>query len=281
MSFLFYTGLIPLRWLLSFYLLGTVLSGHTQIENSFPMYQMSNTINRFDRIGYMRNYYPDLSFTKSPVQSVDSISQLKIAGSHFARIYSKVMTNEEQQITGIDSAASTFIRKFEIHFADYFLQACKDDMNGNLSSSSAWKNLFSNPSAQSLRLTLMGINAHVNGDIWQTLVNNFPEKEIRLHKKAFLACQSSIVKVYYPFFDSIALQSWYLKFMRSFTKGLVKNLGERILYKWRHRQVSLAILYYHDHEKFEKRLAHVNRKKEKIDQLLLHGLNLIVPKNST
>jgi hypothetical protein len=268
------------KLLLLSYLLSSSLSGHTQTESSFVKYQLRKSTTVADSSGNTGNDNRNLLPAKSSIRRVDSISRTAGIPGHFARIYSKVMANIELQIRDADTAAAFFIQKFEIHFADYFLNACTDDKNGKLSSSE-WSNLFSNPAAHPLQLTLMGINAHTNGDIWQALVNNFPEKDIRLHKKAFLACQASIVKVLYPFYDSIAAQSWYLKFMKTVTMGLVKNLGERIIYKWRLRQVNLAILYYHDPEKFNKRLLKINRKKEKIDQLILHRLSLILPLNSS
>jgi len=220
----------------------------------------------------------DLVLAKRVIHLVDSISRTSSASGHFAWIYNRVMTNVEEQIKGVDSVATAFIRKFEIAFAGYFLRACTAAEKNDLSSSSEWANLFNNPKAHSLQLTVMGISAHTNGDMWQAFVSNFPEKEIRLHKKVFLACQASIVKVYKPFFDSIAAQSGYLKMMRNLSLGLVKNLGERIIYKWRRRQVNLAILYFHDPERFRKKLAVVQRKKENIDRLLLLKLHLLLPK---
>ena len=273
-------SITPVKLLLSWYLLGSPIPGHTQNESSFTKNKTPESASLLISSGNTVNDNRDLVFANRAIQFVDSISRSAGASSYFARIYGKVMANVELQLWGADTATVVFIRKFETGFADYFLHACIEDKNGNLSSSSEWKKLFSNPLAHPLRLTIMGISAHTNGDMWQALVNNFPEKEIRLHKKAFLAFQAAIAKVYYPFFDSIAVQSWYLKFMRFVTMGLVKNLGERIIYKWRRRQVNLAIMFYHNHERFNTRLAVVKKKKEKIDKLILYRLSLILPKNA-
>ncbi|MBC7873098.1 MAG: hypothetical protein H7Y01_03820 [Ferruginibacter sp.] len=278
MRFSYSPSLTPLKLLLSGYLLINALAGHTQSEISFAKHNSFKTTVPDSSGTHTENR--DLVLAKKTIQLVDSISRSAGISSHFAWIYTRVMLNVERQISGADSATSAFIRKFEVAFADYFLDACNDNKNGTLSSSSEWKTLFSNPSAHSLPLTIMGISAHTNGDMWQAFVNNFKEKEIRLHKKAFLACQASIVKVYYPFFDSIATQSPYLQFMKFATVGLVKNLGERIIYKWRRRQVNLAILYFHDQSRFNRKLEVVKKKKEKIDKLLLHRISLILPKKA-
>ena len=84
-----------------------------------------------------------------------------------------------------------------------------------------------------------------------------------------LSIQSSVTKVYDQFFDTLLANNSYLKFINTFTVGFAKKVGERILYKWRRRNVNLAIMYYHNQEKFKRRLAIVNRKKEKIDQRIL------------
>jgi len=224
------------------------------------------------------DFQNNLLLAQQAIRRVDSVSRTSAAASHFAWIYKHVMQNVEAQMRGKDSSAAAFIRQFEIAFARYFLRACEEDRDRVIRPASEWYTLFSNPGAHSLALTIMGISAHTNGDMWQTLVSNFPENTIRQHKKVFLACQASIVKVYNPFFDSIAAQSWYLNLMKKLSLGLVRNVGERIIYKWRLRQVNLALLYYHDHNRFLKRLAVIQRKKEQIDRLLLHRISIILPK---
>lgn len=203
------------------------------------------------------------------IQQVDSIAHISTISSYFCQVYSNVMQNTVSQMESIDSGAKVFIKKFEICFADYFLKAWGNDKNRNLSPASEWKCFFSNPNAQPWQLVLLGVNAHTNIDIWQTLVNNFSEKEIWQYKKQMLAMQSSVAKVYYKFFDTLMFQNSYLRFINSFTLGFAKKFGERIVYKWRRRNVNLAIMYYQDQEKFKRKLAFVNRKKQKNDQRIL------------
>ena len=64
---------------------------------------------------------------------------------------------------------------------------------------------FSNPGAASWQLTLMGINAHVNGDIWRGLVTHFSEQEIKRYKKDVLSFQTSISKAFQPLFDEMMM----------------------------------------------------------------------------
>lgn len=209
---------------------------------------------------------------------IDSVSRGSDASAPFGAIYSSVMKEIDLQLQSFDSAAANFIRKFERSFAGYFLDACEANRAGTLLPSSPWYNMFSNPGIHPIRLGVMGINTHVNADIWKTFVTNFDAAEIRRHKKAFLSCQRSITRIYSPLFEVVAKESWYVRLMRALTLGAVKKLGEGILYKWRVRQDQLALLYYKNPERFQKKLARVNRYKEQVDRMLISGLPLILPR---
>jgi Family of unknown function (DUF5995) len=255
-----------IKFLLSFYLLITSLTGYVQGDNSFTR----NSVKiHFDDFTYTINSQDGNSIGSNNIRRVDSIANGTGISRHFGGIYNEVMENIAIQMQNRNSAEKLFVKKFESRFADYFLNACMADKNGNLSPAFEWKCYFSSSYAQHWQMVLLGVNAHTNIDMWQALVDNFSEIELRLNKKQLLAFQLSIAKVYYPFFDTIMIQNGYLRFINGFTKGLTKHLGERLIYKWRRRQVNIAILFYHDHEKFEKRLAIINKKKQRIDRLIL------------
>jgi len=214
-----------------------------------------------------------LEFKTSPplnsIQIVDSISGTAGPSQSFAKMYYETMMNVSRRIRSFSSEAQVFINKFEIHFADYFLVAYYDFQNGTLDSTSPWHILFSNPDLRSWQLVLLGVNTHTNIDICQTLINNFSEAEIRKHKKALLRVQPAIAEGYEGLFADITGSNKYLKFMNGFTHGVAKIAGERWLYKWRKRNVKLAILYFENPDKYKKKLARVKKKKEKIDKLIL------------
>ena len=205
----------------------------------------------------------------NPVQQVDSIAHTMGIASHFARAYSQLMENIGIQIQTADSGANIFIKQFESVYAGYFLNACMDEKSGNFSPASVWHLYFSRSDALSWQLVLLGVNAHINGEMWRALVENFSENDILRYKRQFLVLQQSVAKLYNPFFDTIMVQNNYLRFINGFTKGLARKFGERVVYKWRRRQVQLAILFYHAPEKFRKRQAMINRKKQRVDQLIL------------
>jgi len=180
------------------------------------------------------------------------------------------MRNIGEQLTALDSGTKNFIREFEISFIGYFLAAEYEfRMKGQLPPESVWNFYFSNPGAQPCQLMLIGVNAHVNGDIWKGLVKNFSVQEIMRYKRTLLSFQSSISKAFQPFFDDLLMQSAYLRFINEFTKGSAKLYGEWLIYNWRLRQINLAILYFQDNEKFKKKLRAIDRKRQKIDKAIL------------
>jgi hypothetical protein len=203
---------------------------------------------------------------------IDSIAHTNTLASHFCKAYSKSMQNIETQIQNINSGAKAFIQKFETGFANYFLTPYYSFQNGNALTGSVWKCYYSSKNAKPWQLVLLGVNAHINGDFWHVLVDNFSEPEIRHYKKEMLTLQPSIVKVYDDVFDTIRSESSYLRFINFVTFGSAKKFGERVFYKWRKRSINLAIMYYQNPQKFKRKLVIVNRKKQNIDkQILSHS----------
>lgn len=208
----------------------------------------------------------NLATTNNPILQVDSIAHTNTSASHFCKAYSTSMQNIALQIQGMDSGAKAFIQKFEIGFANYFLIPHYAYRNGSELTGSVWQFFYSSSNAKPWQIILLGVNAHINGDFWHVLVDNFSEKDIRRYKKEILSTQPSIAKVYDDVFDTIRSQSWYLRFINFVTFGSAKKFGERVFYKWRKRSVDLAISFYSDPGKFKKRLACILRKKQKIDK---------------
>ncbi|MBK5272045.1 MAG: hypothetical protein JJE22_13625 [Bacteroidia bacterium] len=222
-----------------------------------------------DILSFTVSYSRSNKSSDNSIRKVDSIAHRPGIASHFAKIYSQSMTNIAKQTQSMGSEAKLFINKFEITFANYFINAFVDYENGTLAESSDWKCYFSNPTIQPWQFVLLGVNTHINIDMWRSLADNFSEKEIRQNKKLFLTCQSSVKKTYRQFFDTLLMESTYLRFINSFAKGFPQKLGEMIVYKWRKRNVKLAILYYYRPEKFEKKFARIKKKKQRIDNLIL------------
>ncbi len=215
------------------------------------------------------SYFTPTTAYKNALEKIDSIAQSPGIARHFCRVYEATLKYISSQIRDWDSASTRFISTFSVHYVDYFLNPCIASQNGNISPSSPWKFYYSHPGLQTWQFILIGVNAHINADMWRALVDIFSEIEIRHQKINFLASQRSVGKVYRSFLDTLSAQNSHFRLLNHFTGGLPEKIGERILYKWRHRQVKLAILYYCNPQKFGRLLARVNRKKENTDNLIL------------
>ncbi len=204
------------------------------------------------------------------IGQVDSIARLNDFVSHFARVYIQSMHHILSEMKDFDSAAQEFILKFEKHFADYFLDAYYDHRQGTLPDSSEWKPFFYHSHRKPWQLILMGVNTHINIDLSQSLIHNFSAEEIKKYKRPMLVLQKAITKVYWPLFEEIQKDIRYLRWINTISFGLVKMAGERWLYKWRKRNIRLAIIYFDQPERFRRKLAQVSRKKDRIDRLILN-----------
>ena len=201
-------------------------------------------------------------------KKIDSISHSEAAGKFFCQAYTQSMYNIWSEMGKLDSNGKIFIKKFANRFADYFVEAWIDNNNGNLSAASEWKCFFT-ANVQPWQSILLGVNAHININLWQSLVDNFIEREIHKYRRSFLRMQPGVNKVFYNLFDTLLTKSTYLRLVNSFTVGLPRKIGEHLIYKWRRRNVNLAILYFRNTNKFKRRLLLVNRKKLRIDQKIL------------
>ena len=161
-----------------------------QNENTVTAQQLRKPFINTDNYGIIE------SSAGNPIMQVDSIAHTSTIASYFCKAYSNSMKNIAMQIKNFDLGAKVFIQKFEVGFADYFLTPFYANTNGNLLNGSVWKCFYSCNQAKPWQLVLLGVNAHINGDLWQVLVDNFSEQEIRRYKREMLATQSSIAKVY-------------------------------------------------------------------------------------
>jgi hypothetical protein len=255
-------SLILIKRVLLFNFLLISTSAHSQNEKKYSNHLLNTGVDSFSNSS-------GNAHANTPIEQIDSIANTNGIAKPFANIYRQIMKKINEQIQGMNSDVKIFITNFEISFAEYFLNPYFKNEQGVLSPLSEWKCFFSHPEVEPWQNVLLGVNAHTNEDIWRALADNFSEKEIRHYKKPMLLVERSIAKVYRPFFDEIMRQKKYLRFINSFTKGFAKFLGERLVYKWRKRNVNLAILYYHNPEKFKKKLAMIHRKKQKTDQIIL------------
>src|SRR5436190_587480 len=100
------------------------------------------------------------------ISKIDSVAQTEGVAKYFAKIYSEAMTQITIGIQSKSPEIKQFLMKFDADFYKYFLNAVAADKMHSLSPTSPWYFYFSHPELKSWQLKLIGVNAHVNGDMW-------------------------------------------------------------------------------------------------------------------
>jgi hypothetical protein len=218
-----------------------------------------------------KNFEQTGNLPESPdfILTLDSLAKLAGTARAFAKLYKETTVAIYSQSKNLDTKAQRYTVTFQRIFLKYFLSAVESQEYNQLPASSPWHFYFSHPGLKTWQLQLIGVNAHVNADIWQALANNFSAEEIRGNRKQFLREQREIVKVFEPWFEEMMGKNSYVRFMNAVTKGMAKRMGAAWLYKWRERSIKLALLYLERPGKFQKKFLRVKKKKDKIDRLIM------------
>jgi hypothetical protein len=220
---------------------------------------------------FAEKIYPQQGHSFKEIQAVDSIVQTKSTASVFAALYSKTMVEIEKQLKQMDTSTINQIRKLEINFADYFLKACSEFIDSS-KADKTWSAYFATANLSPVQLQLLGINAHINGDLWQALKDSFSETEIKGISKTVFLFHQSLLYIYKDVYHDAVTQNRKIKSLHNFSLGLSEKYGKHLLSKWRKRQIKLACFYYFNQERFEKKKRTIEKKKAHIDNMIIGGL---------
>ena len=134
------------------------------------------------------------------------------------------------------------------------------------------KNYFNGKDLSELQLKLIGANAHINGDIWQAMRSSFSLEELISIKRYYKNYNRSIAKVFDDLFNSAIENDKRFRNLHSLTFGLDKVYGKMMLYKWRNRQLKLAVYSYSNPKKFKRLKRQTETKMKKIDRMIMKRL---------
>src|SRR6185503_1662603 len=183
---------------------------------------------------------------------------------HFGELYLQTTILVERYMEALPGEGKLLVKRLEESFADYFFKAIEANNNSD-EVPAAWKNYFSG-NYSPLQLKLIGANAHINGDIWQALTDNFSLQEIKQLKPFYKRYNRSITKTFDDLFKSGIRSDKRLHDLHIITLGLDKVYGRMIVRKWRNRQLKLAILKFEDPGKFNSLKKRIDRKRNRIDK---------------
>lgn len=156
-------------------------------------------------------------------------------------------------------------------FAELFFHSAETFRAGN-KIPPEWKSYYADSSLKPIQYQLLGINAHINGDIWKALVNEFSNEEIRAYKKAYHQFGKELTAQYKSFYYLSVNTNPKLHLLDQASLGFAKWYGTWMLKKWRKRQLRMAHLYQTDKKRFDQQSKKLNRKMELINRLILTHL---------
>ena len=207
----------------------------------------------------------------SLLQKLDSLKKGGSVAKHFAELYYSTTVRATNYFMNRSQREQDFIRRFETRFANFFFRSVEARLQ-NISIPREWKAYFTDAELSPLQYQLLGINAHINGDIWQALTAEFSLEEIRKNKDSYYSFQNGLIEQYREFYIASRKASSKIRTLHVATAGLDKLFGKMMLVKWRKRQLQLAVLYFNNRQKFDKKLGKLQKKMEHIDHMILQHL---------
>lgn len=216
--------------------------------------------------------YPQVSNREiGLLQRLDSIKNSISVSRHFAGLYFNATSKAVGFFLSKPEKERLFIQKLETSFADYFFRSAHAFAEG-ATVPEEWETYFKDSTLSPLQYQLLGINAHINGDIWQALVSAFSLEEIQNGRKSYFEFNKELINQYREFYNWSLSEDARIKLLHTATAGLDKLYGKLMLIRWRKRQMRLATLYFTDKIRFNKQLRRLNKKMRHINQLILHNL---------
>jgi aryl carrier-like protein len=203
---------------------------------------------------------------------LDSMTICAGKEKHFGELYLKTTRLVDSYIVSLPGQGKDLMMRMEENFATYFFKAIEANNSGT-KIPEVWKNYF-NGDHSPLQLKLMGANAHINGDIWQALTNNFSLEEIKQLKTFYKNYNRFIRKEFDELFKSAIRSDKRLHDLNLITLGLDKVYGRMMLKRWRNRQLKLAILKFENPNRFDKKKKRIDKKRNKTDRMIIRRLHV-------
>ncbi|GAB2805637.1 DUF5995 family protein [Ferruginibacter profundus] len=193
----------------------------------------------------------------------------EIAGSntpskHFARLYYKAIESTNGYTITKPDSVKQFIFGFESVFAPAFFRSYRNYLTHQPQEFS-WQHYYADTGLNELQYQFMGMNAHINGDMWRALKDKYGYDTLKKYRQPLLQFQKTLNS----FFDSIytaTVKYKKVKRLHLFTLGADKIMGRQMIFTWRRRQVQMALLFYSNPAKCKRKLRRVKKRMQHYDK---------------
>jgi Family of unknown function (DUF5995) len=206
-------------------------------------------------------------YNKAALDTLYGIIDKKTIAKPFAEMYIQSIAISNIYLHTLTAPQKEFITKFSSSFSNLFFEADRNFVSQKTIPKS-WQFYYGNHNLNDLQYKFAGLNAHVNGDIWQALVTAHCYDSILRYRKTVINFQRS----FDVFFDSIYKTTFAykkLQLLHRLTLGLDKHIGKKMVYRWRKRQVALALLWYSNNKKFFRVRKRIDNKMRRLNRFAL------------
>jgi Family of unknown function (DUF5995) len=204
------------------------------------------------------------------LDTLQEIIKSNTPSKYFARLYYKAIENTNRYAVTKPDSVKQFIFGFESLFAPTFFKSYYNFITHQPQELS-WQQYYANTGLNELQYQFMGMNAHINGDMWLALKDKYGYDTLKKYKQPLLQFQKALN----TFFDSIYIVSGKykkIKHLHFFTFGADKIMGRQMILNWRKRQVQLALLFYSNPTKCKRKLRRVKKKMQHYDKFAIHWI---------
>jgi hypothetical protein len=204
---------------------------------------------------------------------LDTLQQIAATGTparHFAQLYYNAVINTNAYAAKKPDSVKDFIFGFESLFAPTFFKSYQNYIHHRPQVFS-WQQYYADTTLNELQYQFMGMNAHINGDMWLALKDKYGYDTLHKYRKDLLRFQKALN----TFFDSIYVASSSykkIKHLHLITLGTDKIIGRQMIYHWRKRQLRMALLYYRNPQKCGRKLRHLEKRMAHYNRFALHWI---------
>jgi hypothetical protein len=198
------------------------------------------------------------------LDTLEQIMATRSPSGYFARMYHGAIEATNKHAFAQPDSVRQITFLFEKTFAPLFFRAHRN-FEHRETVPQEWRAYYSSAGLTELQYQFLGMNAHINGDMWVALISNFGYDTLKKYRRAILKYQD----VLNPFYDSLYDRTRIYKKIKKLhiiTLGFDRAYGKKTVFRWRKRQLKLAMLWYQDPRKFTRLLHKVKLKMKRLDR---------------
>ncbi len=197
---------------------------------------------------------------------LQSITEKNDKAKNFAKLYKVIVFLSIDYLKKLDEGEQQFIIDFEKEFLQLFTKPSDSFVNRSIVTGK-WENYFNAPIQNELQYQFIGLNTHINGDMWFA-IQQLPYDSIVKYKKVLSAFQQQIDLVWDSIY-STTLQYKKIGHLHKLSFGLSAIIGKRTLLKWRNSAIEIALLYTENKKLYLRKSRRQLRKMSKYNRLAL------------